>query len=457
MQSFDVVVIGAGPAGEVAAGRLADAGLEVAIVEEHLIGGECSFYACMPSKALLRPAEVLREVRRIPGAAEAVTGELDPAAVLARRDEIIHDLDDSSQLPWLEEHGIKLIRGHGVLAGERRVKVGEEELEARRAVILDSGTTASMPPIEGLMESGAWTNREATTAKSVPEEIVIMGGGVVGTEMSQAYQSLGAQVTLVEGERRLLPSEEEFACDQVTTALEELGVDVRTGRKVARVQQVDGRLVVTLDDDSTVSCGQLISSLGRTPNTSDLGLESVGLEAKGFVEVDEHLQVVEHPWLYAIGDVNGRALYTHMGKYQAWIAVNHILGEDTAVEHGADGRQSPRVVFTDPQVAAVGHTTASAEEAGLKVRAISASTSGNAGGSFYGREAPGTAQILVDREREVIVGATITGAEVADFLHAATIAIVGEVPMARLRHAIPSFPTRSEIWLKFMERYEEDE
>ena len=457
MQSFDVVVIGAGPAGEVAAGRLADAGLEVAIVEQHLVGGECSFYACMPSKALLRPAEVLREVRRIPGAAEAVTGELDPAAVLARRDEIIHDLDDSSQLPWLEERGIKLFRGHGVLAGEQRVKVGEEELEARRAVILDSGTTASMPPIEGLKESGAWTNREATTVKSVPDKIVVMGGGVVGTEMSQAYQSLGAQVTLVEGERRLLPSEEEFACDQVTSALEELGVDIRTGRKVSRVQQEDGRLVVTLDDDSTVSCGQLISSLGRTPNTSDLGLESIGLEPKGFVEVDEHLQVAEHPWLYAIGDVNGRALYTHMGKYQAWIAVNHILGEDTAVEHGADGRQSPRVVFTDPQVAAVGHTTASAEEAGLKVRAISASTSGNAGGSFYGREAPGTAQILVDREREVIVGATITGAEVADFLHAATVAIVGEVPMARLRHAIPSFPTRSEIWLKFMERYEEDE
>jgi dihydrolipoamide dehydrogenase len=411
----------------------------------------------MPSKALLRPAEVLREARRIPGAAEAITGELDPGAVLKRRDEVIHDLDDSSQLPWLEERGITLFRGHGVLAGEQRVNVGDEELAARRAVILDAGSTASMPPIEGLKESGAWTNREATTAKEVPERIVIMGGGVVGSELSQAYQSLGAQVTLVEGERRLLPSEEQFACDQVTTALDELGVDVRTGRRVERVQQEDGHIVVTLDDDSTVSCGQLISALGRTPNTSDLGLDSIGLEPKGFVEVDEHMQVAGHPWLYAIGDVNGRALYTHMGKYQSWIVVNHILGEDTALRHGADGRQSPRVVFTDPQVAAVGHTTVSAEEAGLKVRALQTSTSGNAGGSFYGRDAPGTAQILVDREREVVVGATITGAEVADFLHAATIAVVGEVPMARLRHAIPSFPTRSEIWLKLMEAYEEDE
>ncbi len=457
MQSFDVVVIGAGPAGEVAAGRLADAGLEVAIVEQHLIGGECSFYACMPSKALLRPAEVLRELRRIPGAAEAASGDLDVQAVLDRRDEIIHDLDDSSQLPWLEERGITLFRGHGVLAGEQRVKVGDEELEARRAVILDAGSTASMPPIEGLKDSGAWTNREATTAKQVPEKIVVMGGGVVGSELSQAYQSLGAQVTLVEGDRRLLPSEEQFACDQVTTALGELGVDIRTGRRVERVEQRDSGLVVTLDDDSTVECGQLISALGRTPNTSDLGLDSIGLEPKGFVEVDEHLQVAGHPWLYAIGDVNGRALYTHMGKYQAWIVANHIQGEDTAVRHGADGRQSPRVIFTDPQVAAVGHTTASAEEAGLKVRALEVSTSGNAGGSFYGRNAEGTAQILVDRERELIVGATITGAEVADFLQAATIAIVGEVPMARLRHAVPSFPTRSEIWLKLMEAYEEDE
>jgi pyruvate/2-oxoglutarate dehydrogenase complex dihydrolipoamide dehydrogenase (E3) component len=452
MRSFDVVLLGGGPAGEVAAGRLADAGLQVALVEQHLVGGECSFYACMPSKALLRPAEVLREVRRIPGAAEAVTGDLDVGAVLERRDEIIHDLDDSSMLPWLEERAITLIRGHGVIAGERRVIVGDEELEARRAVILGSGTAASMPPIEGLEEAEPWTNREATTTKQIPARTLILGGGVVGCELAQAYQSLGSRVTLVEGEHRLLATEEEFACEQVTAALDELGVDIRTGRNAASVKREGDHIEVTLDDGSTVSCGQLIAAMGRTPNTTDVGLESIGLEPKGYLEVDKHMQVPGLPWLYAIGDVNGRALLTHMGKYQARIAADHILGHDTAAQHGADGRQSPRVVFTDPQVAAVGHTSATAEKAGLKVRAVETSTSGNAGGSYYGRNAPGTARILVDEEREVIVGATFTGAEVADFIHAATIAIVGEVPLARLRHAVPSFPTRSELWLQLLEK-----
>ncbi len=217
MRSFDVVVIGAGPAGEVAAGRLGDAGLSVAIVEDRLVGGECSFWACMPSKALLRPYEALAEALRIPGAAEAVTGSLDVQAVLDRRDEIIHDLDDSGQLPWLEDRGIELLRGVGVLTGERRVRVGDEELEATRAVILSTGSLPTMPPIEGLSAiDDAWTNREATTAKAIPERLVIIGGGVVGVEMSQAFQTLGAQVTLVEGERRLLPREEEYACAQVT-------------------------------------------------------------------------------------------------------------------------------------------------------------------------------------------------------------------------------------------------
>jgi dihydrolipoamide dehydrogenase len=451
---FDVVVIGAGPAGEVLAGRVADrSDRRVAIVERELVGGECAFYACMPSKALLRPAEALREARRIPGAAEAAD-ELDVPAVLARRDEVISHLDDADHLPWIEERGIALFRGQARLDGERRVRVGDEVLVARDAVVLAVGSGPSFPPIPGLKEAGVWSNRQITTASRVPEGLLILGGGVVGVEMAQAWSSLGSAVTVIEAADRLLAQEEPFAGEIVADALREAGVVLHLGAEATAVEREGDAIRVSLESGETVIGQRLLVAVGRRPHTDGLGLETVGLPDADPIEVDDHLQVPGRPWLYAVGDVNGRALLTHAGKYQARIAADHILGEKASAVSDCPG--PPRVIFTDPQVAAVGLTLAQAREQGLRAEAVDLDTEGTAGGSFYGRGAAGITRFVVDAEREVLVGATFTGPEIADFLQAATIAVVAQVPLARLAHAIAPFPTRSELWLKLIESCESE-
>jgi pyruvate/2-oxoglutarate dehydrogenase complex dihydrolipoamide dehydrogenase (E3) component len=436
---------------------LADAGWKVAIVERDLVGGECSYYACMPSKALLRPADVLAEAKRIPGVPTG-HGELEPDLVLSRRDAVIHDRDDSGQLPWLEERGIDLIRGSARFDGERRVAVGDEVLVAEKAVVVATGSKAAMPPIDGLDGVRAWNNRDATTARQVPESMIVLGGGPVGSELSQAWATLGTEVTLVEGGEHLLSREEPFAGEEVAKSLREnFGVEVRTGAKVEAVAAGGPGVVATLSGGETVEAAEILIAVGRVPHSADLGLETAGVEPDehGFLDTDERMRVGARDWLYAIGDVNGRALFTHMGKYQAWVAVENLLGRETGAV--AEGLGSPRVTFTDPQVAAAGKTLDQAREAGIDARAIDVPTDGTPGASFQGKDTGGTSRIVVDRAKGTIVGATFTGFETADFLQAATVAIVAEVPISKLRHAVAPYPSRSEIWLKLLEKAEEDD
>lgn len=314
-----------------------------------------------------------------------------------------------------------------------------------------------MPPIDGLAEVSAWSNREITTTSEVPDHLVVLGGGVVGCEMAQAWRAMGSAVTIIEGGDRLLGPEEPFASREVTEAFTDQGIDVRTGRTVTSARRDDEGIVAGLDDGSVVRGSHLLVAVGRTPNSDGLGLETAGLEDGGYVEVDDCMRVqgakeTDGVRLYAIGDVNGRALLTHMGKYQARVASDHILDRDTRPAF-ADLGISPRVTFTDPQVSAVGLTEAKARERGIEVETVEVTTSGNAGASFRGRNTPGTSRLVIDSRRRVIVGATFVGYETAEMLHAATVAVIAEIPIETLAHAVPAFPTRNEVWLKLFDAY----
>jgi dihydrolipoamide dehydrogenase len=459
--TFDVIVIGAGPAGENAAGRCGDGGLSAAIVERELVGGECSYWGCIPSKALLRPGDTVAAARRVPGAAEAVTGAIDVDAALAWRDSLVGNWNDSGQIPWLDEHHVTLVRGTGRLAGEKTVEVeasdgSRRRLTARRAVVLATGTKAVIPPIPGLAEARPWDNRSVTAAKDIPRRLLVLGGGAIGAEMAQAMRRLGSEeVTVVEGLDRMLAKEEPFAGDQVREAFEAEGIRVITGAKMTAVDRPAGAapLRATLEDGTSIEADEILVAVGRKPNTADLGLQSVGLEPGKPVEVDERLRAtgVGGGWLYAVGDCNGLSLLTHMGKYQARIAGDVILGKDIADRASRD--VVPRVTFTDPQVCAVGLTEAQGRERGLNVRVVDHPTGGVAGGSVTAKEFTGTSRLVIDEDRRVIVGATFTGPGTADLLHSATVAIAGELPLERLWHAVPPFPTVSEVWLRLLETY----
>ena len=433
-----------GTGGRGRAGRLGEGGLSVAVVEQHLVGGECSYYACMPSKALLRPGELLAEARRVPGV--PVGDGLDVAAVLARRDEVIHDGDDSSQLPWLEERGVTLVRGRGRLDGERRVRVGDDVLVAGHAVVVATGSGPVWPPLDGLEEARPWSNREATTASC--RRRVSSSSAAASSESSwQAWSTLGVPVVLLEGAPRILVREEPFASAEVEASLREQGVDVRTGIRAVSVSRSGAVVSVGLADGDSVSGAELLVAVGRKPATEELGLETVGLEPGKPVEVGSNLRSPRHDWLYAIGDANGRAQLTHMGKYQGRLAADAILGKPAALV--SDGPLSPRVVFSDPQVAAVGHTVSSAES-GARRAAVDVETGGTAGASFVGRGAPGTSRLVIDetrrrRRRHLLRRRGRRVAPCRDDRRRR------RGPLDRLAHAVPAFPTRSEVWLQLLE------
>ncbi|MFG2135188.1 dihydrolipoyl dehydrogenase family protein [Streptomyces sp. NPDC048751] len=469
--AYDVVVLGAGPVGENVADRTRAAGLSTAVVESELIGGECSYWACVPSKALLRPAITRADARRVPGLRQSVQGPLDAPAVLAHRNSFTHGWKDDSQAQWLDGTGARLYRGHGRLAGSRRVEVtgpeGERHtLTARHAVAVCTGSHAVVPDIPGFDRDRVkpWTSREATSAQAVPGRLAVVGGGVVGAEMATAWQALGARVTVLVRGKGLLPRMEPFAGELVAEALTEAGADVRTGTSVESVTRDGPTVVVTTDKGDRIEADEILFATGRAPRTDDIGLDTIGLEPGAWLPVDDSCRVTGSEWLYAVGDVNRRALLTHQGKYQARIAGAAIAARAAGVPllesdrwgahtATADHAAVPQVVFTDPEAAAVGLSLAEAEQAGHRVRAVDFDLSSVAGASLYADGYRGRARMIVDVDEEILRGVTFVGPGVSELLHSATIAVAGEVPVNRLWHAVPAYPTVSEVWLRLLETY----
>lgn len=458
-RTVDVVVIGGGPVGENAAARVVQGGFKAVLIDHERFGGECSYWACIPSKALLRPGNVLAAARRVPGV--PVGDGLQREQVFARRDAFTDHWDDGAQVDWAQGAGIEVVRSGARLSGVREVTLDDGDvLRAQHAVVVCTGSVPEMPKLPGLADVPVWTSRGATSSSEVPGRLAVLGAGPVGVEMAQAWARLGSQVELIVTGPRPLPRYPAFAGDAVADGLRADGVRLRLETAAESVSAVDGGVRVHLSGADHVDADRLLVATGRVPATRDIGLEAVGLKPGDPLAVDDTGTVtgVDGEWLYAAGDVTGRALLTHQGKYQARITGDVVAararGErvDPAPWSGhattADHHAVTQVVFTDPEVASVGLVDAESDRHRVLDLDISV-----AGSALHADGYTGAVRMVVDTEREVVLGVTFVGQDIAELLHSATIAVVGEVPLRRLWHAVPAFPTISEVWLRLLETY----
>ncbi len=437
VEQVDVVVIGMGPGGEEVAGRLAETGLSVVGVEKRLLGGECPYWGCVPSKMMVRAANLVAEARRIPDMAGEVTVRPDWTPVAARiRAEATDNWDDKVAVDWFVGKGGGFVRGHGRISAPGEVTVGDLVFRARRGIVLATGGQPDAPPVTGLAGTPYWTNREAIEADRVPGSLAVLGGGSVGVELAQVFGRFGAEVSVLEGSDRLLSTEEPEASELVATALAADGITVRTDAQVEEVRYSDGRFAM-LTAGEPVEAERLLVATGRRVDLRSLGVGVLGLdESARHVAVDEHLRAA--PGVWAVGDITGKGAFTHVAMYQAGIAARDILGEPGP---GANYRALPRVTFTDPEIGTVGLTEAQAREAGIAVRTGSARVPSSARGWIHKAGNAGFIKLVEDTDRAVLVGATSAGPAGGEVLSALAVAVHAEVPTAQLRQMIYAYPT----------------